>query len=85
MITEPTYVLHFTHSLNRAYMESAKLNKPTSVLVVPAGDEAAAPIRATAIRVGNQFRVVVPLPNGEQDFVWTWEFLLDALRTYRKN
>jgi hypothetical protein len=83
MTNVPTYVLHFKHSSNRAWMESAKPNKPIPVLVIPEGDETAAPIRATGMRVGTEFRVVVPTPDSEQDFVWTWEFLLEALRTYR--
>jgi hypothetical protein len=78
---EPVYYLDLDHSLNRSTRESAKLGQPIAVLVK--AEKLGPSIEASRIRVGSEFRVVVHTPDGEQDFTWTWEFLRDALRTYR--
>jgi hypothetical protein len=69
--------------LTRTRLESAKPNKEVTVLVKPENDQSAEPIKATGKLVGSEFRVEVVTVQGRQVHTWTWEFLRDALATYR--
>jgi hypothetical protein len=79
----PTYYLDVDHGLNRATLESAKQNKPMTVLVRAENDRPAPPIKATGILVGPDFHVEVVTAQGKQCHTWTWAFLCDALAARR--
>jgi hypothetical protein len=80
---EPAYYLDLRHSLNRAALESAKRDTPMTILVRPENNPSAPPTKATGRLDGNEFHIEVVTIQGRQSHTWAWEFLCEALGTYR--
>ena len=82
----PAYVIYFKDRSNCSRIESVKPGQDIPILVVPENALMAQPLRAIGSRSdnGENFKVTVHTPDGEDIHTWSYEWLkYDAIPLYK--